>query len=409
MKKTGELLKKVREDKGLSLHEIGLSLKINAKILKQIEDGEKDNLPAKTFLRGFVQSYANYLKLDSDEVLRIFSEEMGSTKPQQIPTGSNPDSKNSVMTISEPKADGAQGKNSSTNYSKNEFEFKNFGIGFLVILLLLSLIGVRKVVEKYQKESEIEAPKSTTEETTSQNPIPTGDANSTVATSPTDVSATDDLQKAEQNKPNPLVTTPETSVPAVSVAAPTSTVTTTQATAPTHKLNTPVPPVTNPATTNAASNTKPGTTNPPVVTPSSTVLVTKPVATTPATTTPTTVANKPALPVTTPPKPTPVTTQTAVTSTAEKPTAAPAKPAEEVKKPKSVEVVIEALDSVDVEVTLSSGKSEIIKLSPSQTQTIKSAAGVKLNFSNGGAVNLIVNGKDMGPPGDLGKPKKVSF
>ena len=64
MKKTGELLKKVREDKGLSLHEIGLSLKINAKILKQIEDGEKDNLPAKTFLRGFVQSYANYLKLD---------------------------------------------------------------------------------------------------------------------------------------------------------------------------------------------------------------------------------------------------------------------------------------------------------------------------------------------------------
>jgi cytoskeleton protein RodZ len=88
--------------------------------------------------------------------------------------------------------------------------------------------------------------------------------------------------------------------------------------------------------------------------------------------------------------------------------AATTKP-EEPKKPKNVEVVIQALDSVDVEVTLSSGKSEVIKLSPSQTQTIKSQSGVKLNFSNGGAVNLIVNGKDMGVPGDLGKPKKVSF
>ncbi len=86
MKKTGALLRKVREEKGLSLHEIGLSLKINPKILKQIEDGEQNNLPAKTFLRGFVQSYSIFLKLDSDEVLRIFSEEMGSTKPKKIPT-----------------------------------------------------------------------------------------------------------------------------------------------------------------------------------------------------------------------------------------------------------------------------------------------------------------------------------
>jgi cytoskeleton protein RodZ len=415
MKKTGELLKKVREDKGLSLHEIGLSLKINAKILKQIEDGEKDNLPAKTFLRGFVQSYANYLKLDSDEVLRIFSEEMGSTKPQQIPTGSNPDSKNSVMTISEPKADGAQGKNSSPNYSKNEFEFKNFGIGFLVILLLLSLIGVRKVVEKYQKESEIEAPKTTTEETTSQNPIPTGDANSTVATSPADVSTADDIQKSEQNKPNPLVTTPEPPTPGT-VTAPTSPATATQPIAQTHKLNSPATPVTSPAPTAAATNTKPGAVNPAVVpSPSATVLVTKPVAATPALTTPAATTNKPALsttiPAVTKPTPATITAPTAVspTTTTEKPSTVATKPPEEVKKPKSVEVVIEALDSVDVEVTLSSGKSEIIKLSPSQTQTIKSAAGVKLNFSNGGAVNLIVNGKDMGPPGDLGKPKKVSF
>lgn len=78
-------------------------------------------------------------------------------------------------------------------------------------------------------------------------------------------------------------------------------------------------------------------------------------------------------------------------------------------KPKNVEVVIEAFDDVNIEITMPNGKSEVIKLSASQTQTIKSLTGVKLNFSNGGAVNLTVNGKDVGVPGDLGKPKKVSF
>src|SRR5215210_4560060 len=82
MKRTGEILRKEREARGLSLHEIGLSLKINSKILKAIEDGDTTQLPAKTFLRGFVQSYASYLKLNVDEVLRVFAEEMGSTRPQ---------------------------------------------------------------------------------------------------------------------------------------------------------------------------------------------------------------------------------------------------------------------------------------------------------------------------------------
>ncbi len=47
MKKTGELLKTAREEKGLSLHEIGLSLKISSKVLKAIEEGDETQLPAR--------------------------------------------------------------------------------------------------------------------------------------------------------------------------------------------------------------------------------------------------------------------------------------------------------------------------------------------------------------------------
>ncbi|RZM00965.1 MAG: transcriptional regulator, partial [Pedobacter sp.] len=84
MKRTGEFLKKAREQKGLSINEIGLSLKISSKILKAIEDGDMTQLPAKTFLRGFVQSYANYLRVDVNEIMRIFQDEMGSTRPSPL-------------------------------------------------------------------------------------------------------------------------------------------------------------------------------------------------------------------------------------------------------------------------------------------------------------------------------------
>lgn len=387
MKKTGELLKKVREEKGLSLHEIGLSLKINPKILKQIEDGEKNNLPAKTFLRGFVQSYANFLKLDSDEVLRIFSEEMGSTKPQQIPTSSvASDPKAAMMTISESREDGAPvtAKQNPNAYNKKDFEFKNFGIGALVILLLLSLIGVRKIVEKYQKESEIDPPKiSQQEDANSANPIPTADMNASQTpdnpmvvnqpqaspTTQTQPMTSATTAAVNTTHPQPSATPSPTTAPTTSAAAKPVTAHATPAPAPT---TAPTPAPTVAATTKPATNSTSSTSSTPIVKPTTTPAVTAPV-----------------------PAPTPTV-------------AATTKP-EEPKKPKNVEVVIQALDSVDVEVTLSSGKSEVIKLSPSQTQTIKSQSGVKLNFSNGGAVNLIVNGKDMGVPGDLGKPKKVSF
>lgn len=81
MKITGELLKTERVNKGLSVQSVAQSLKLSAKIISAIEAGDQNQLPAKTFVRGFVKSYAEFLKLDPDVVLRQFQEEMGSTSP----------------------------------------------------------------------------------------------------------------------------------------------------------------------------------------------------------------------------------------------------------------------------------------------------------------------------------------
>lgn len=381
MKKTGTLLRKVREEKGLSLHEIGLSLKINPKILKQIEDGEQNNLPAKTFLRGFVQSYSIFLKLDPDEVLRIFSEEMGSTKPKRIPISPGGDSKNNYLPASTPSSDSEDknaGNTRTTALEKKEFELKNFGIGILVIFLLLSLIGIRKIVEKYQKELEVDTPKIESEEVA--NSPPETDANP----NPIPISINNATLPKENTIPNQPTTT--TSPPAMAVSPP----------------NSPTPPVPSPTPIPAATVTAPAIKATAPASPAVALTPqapTKPIPSAHSSSPPTTA---PASSVSqAPSKPTPPP----LVSTTPPPAAGTA----EIKKPTNVDVFIEALDNVDVEVILSSGKAEVFKLLPSQTQRIKTSTGVKINFSNGGAINLMVNGKDLGIPGDLGKPKRVSF
>lgn len=81
MKITGELLKSQRQNLRLSVQDVSTALKLSSKTITALEEGHLDKLPSKTFIRGFVKSYAQFLKLDGDAVLRQFQEEMGSTTP----------------------------------------------------------------------------------------------------------------------------------------------------------------------------------------------------------------------------------------------------------------------------------------------------------------------------------------
>jgi len=74
-----------------------------------------------------------------------------------------------------------------------------------------------------------------------------------------------------------------------------------------------------------------------------------------------------------------------------------------------VELIVEALDTVEIEYAAPNGKPQKIRLSAEQVHTFKSKSGLKITFSNGGAVNLILNGKEIGIPGDLGKSIKLSY
>lgn len=68
----GKILKKTREQNGLSIKQVAVAIKINALVLENIENENFDELPKPVFTRGFVKTYCKYLDLDENEILKKF-------------------------------------------------------------------------------------------------------------------------------------------------------------------------------------------------------------------------------------------------------------------------------------------------------------------------------------------------
>ena len=60
----GSSLREARLRQGLDFPELEQSTKIRAKYLHALEDEQFDVLPAQTYVKGFLRSYAEYLGLD---------------------------------------------------------------------------------------------------------------------------------------------------------------------------------------------------------------------------------------------------------------------------------------------------------------------------------------------------------
>jgi cytoskeletal protein RodZ len=70
-------MKKIRSEKRLSLSEVSKSTKIQAKYLEYIEEGEYSKLPADVYVKGFLRSYANYMGLSENVLIKQFEREKG--------------------------------------------------------------------------------------------------------------------------------------------------------------------------------------------------------------------------------------------------------------------------------------------------------------------------------------------
>jgi len=388
MKKTGEMLKQAREEKKLSLHEIGLSLKISSKILQAIEAGDETQLPAKTFLRGFVKSYAAYLRMDVDAVMKSFQEEMGTTSPAPLlrPTKIDmPNAEDAVldedgnMVPAKPTPASEAAKQASYDALHQTKNTKSIIIMIIAVILVALILCTKRMINKYSKEAEL--PQTEVTEPLGTPPpaaAVVGGTSAPVETAPS----------AEPLKEGAVSAAPS-STPLMSTAA--TPVTTGASNATANVIATPVP--------------KPMAAVTPAASPSPTASAAAKVEAPKAAPTPAPVIAKatPSPSPTASPSPSPSASPVAAAAATTTPTPTPTP------KVEAVELIVEALDNVEIEYSAPKGKPQKIKLSAEQIHTFKSRSGLKINFSNGGAVNLILNGREIGIPGDLGQPIKLSY
>lgn len=311
MRITGELLKSERVNQGLSVQNVSNALKLTTKIINAIEAGNTSDLPAKTFVRGFVKSYAEYLKLDCDVVLRQFQEEMGSTIP--LPKVPPPMPSDNGEYIRAPKPVPRQ---TSQNYSQTKaaatasIKQQNLEEQHLNNKILMVLIGAIVLVAVI----------------VIGNKLFDSDESPTLPTA----------QLADSETTNVIIPSFENIDPA-SIEASTSATT--------------VSSTTGTSTTTVVANSTDSTNN--------------------------------------------------MIMADEEVTPSQAKPVELILEPKK-----------DIEIYFAKGNSKNfkpLKLFANKIQIIRSATGLHLKSSDGGAFKIVVNGVDLGNAGPNNKPVKLSF
>lgn len=72
LKEIGEYLRKVREEKNISIKDIQEATKISLRYLEAIDRGDFNGIPGEVYRKGFIANYASALGLDPQEVLQRY-------------------------------------------------------------------------------------------------------------------------------------------------------------------------------------------------------------------------------------------------------------------------------------------------------------------------------------------------
>ena len=194
MSNLGATFRKARETAGLPLEKIATETKINSRFLLAIESESFDLLPGGVFNRGFIKSYAEYLRIDSEQALADYE--------RMFPKAQEP---LEVLVDAE--------RESSRKSDRNLYPVA-------AAILFASIIAYYLVTRKPSTSPE-QAPQSTAEKQATQ--------------MPTEVSAPAALETLPKLETGVTGTQPTSTKPTTSTPSPT----TAQPTSPTQEINRP--------------------------------------------------------------------------------------------------------------------------------------------------------------------------
>lgn len=72
MESIGEKLKQTRENKKLSIKDVSLETNLAPTFIEALEEEDFDKFPSETYVLGFLKTYSEFLKLDSEEMVQLY-------------------------------------------------------------------------------------------------------------------------------------------------------------------------------------------------------------------------------------------------------------------------------------------------------------------------------------------------
>ncbi len=127
----GQILKKQRENQGLSLKTISEQTKIGVQILQAIEEAQIDQLPVYAYLRGFILTYAKVLEIDE----KTIEKELKTLIPQ-----------------TENSSSGVNASSSVENFIEKDLRLAPVILAISILFVLGGILVFTNIVRSYKRK-----------------------------------------------------------------------------------------------------------------------------------------------------------------------------------------------------------------------------------------------------------------
>lgn len=103
-KRVGQILKEAREEKNLTVRDVSKETNIAIKFILALENEDYSQFPAETFTIGFLKTYADFLKLDTGNILQLYKGQQMEESQQPLQEMTQPTMKVIALEIEKNKA-----------------------------------------------------------------------------------------------------------------------------------------------------------------------------------------------------------------------------------------------------------------------------------------------------------------
>ncbi len=151
METLGAFLRKAREARGLDIREAAQQTRINHHFLKAIEENDFSKLPGEVFVKGFLKSYARFLNLSEDEVMKRYTEARSGAAPAAAAPSAAPAAEQPRQAKARPRPveqQPAAEEGQPTTFQKLEPFLWAGGIAIALIVFLLTALPKHPAKEK---------------------------------------------------------------------------------------------------------------------------------------------------------------------------------------------------------------------------------------------------------------------